>query len=211
MIKGVIFDLGGVLIDNPALAMKSYILSISKLTNVELQTSISPLIPLFQKGLLTEIEMWKKISKETNSDIDTTHSIWMEAIKRAYSPKKEMFALVTQLKKHNLKTGILSNTEIPVVKFLSQKDYSTFDFLIYSCLEGMRKPEKEIYLLSIDRMGFTPEEIIFIDDSEENILASRDIGMHGILFTSYTQICGQIEKLTGLNLRNNEYKDESKN
>ncbi len=198
MIKGVIFDLGGVLIDNPALPMKSHITRVLKISEAQLHTLTTPLIPLYQKGLLTEEEFWRRVTKNIKLEREITTSIWEEAIKKSYSPKTEMFSLVSELKKNGMKIGILSNTEIPVVNFLSRMDYSIFDVLIYSCLEGMRKPEKEIYLLSINRMGFKGEEIIFIDDSEENIKASQESGMHSILFVSPTQIRDEIGKLTGI-------------
>ncbi|MHA2093405.1 MAG: HAD family hydrolase, partial [Candidatus Hodarchaeales archaeon] len=157
------------------------------------------------KGLIDEKEFWRRIAKGISHIGEIRTGIWIEAIKRAYSPKKEMFSLVTDLKRHELKIGILSNTEIPVVNFLSSMDYSIFDFLIYSCLEGMRKPEREIYLLAINRMGFKPEEIIFVDDSEENIQASQENGMHSILFTSPSQVKAEIEYLAGIVLKNDKY------
>ncbi|MHA2389657.1 MAG: HAD family hydrolase, partial [Candidatus Hodarchaeales archaeon] len=177
MIKGIIFDLGGVLIDNPAQLMKSYIMSKLEISETDLNAVTSPLMPSFQKGFIDEKEFWRRVLKGTSLKMEVSTSIWTEAIENAYSPKLEMFCLVKTLKRHGLKIGILSNTEIPVFNFLSSKDYSIFDFLVYSCLEGTRKPEKKIYMLAIDRMGFKAEEIIFVDDSEENIRASQENGL----------------------------------
>ena len=116
-----------------------------------------------------------------------------------------MFLLVNKLKERGLKVGILSNTEIPVVKFLKSKDFTMFDFFVYSCLEGVRKPEERIYKLAMDRMGFKAEEIIFVDDYKENIEASQENGLHSILFESPAQVITEIEKLTGLELTDNKH------
>ena len=205
MIKGIIFDLGGVLIDNPALSMKSYILSQLEISDSKLQSLTAPLMVPFQKGIIDEKEFWRGVMKGISPRLNITSSVWTKAIKNAYSPKIEMFSLVTELKKHGLKTGILSNTENPVVDFLSGNDFSMFDILIYSCLEGMRKPEKEIYSLAIHRMGFKSDQIIFVDDSETNIRASKESGMHGVLFISPAQVRNEIEILTGLLLKNDKY------
>ena len=198
MIKGIIFDLGGVLIDNPALPMKLYLTSILNISKSDLENFISPFIPAFQRGTITEEEIWRRFSKKFPHRKEITASIWTEAIQSAYSQKEEIFTLASRLKNHNFKIGILPNTEIPIVNFLSRMDYSMFDIIMYSCLEGSRKPEKEIYLRIIDRIKLNADELIFVDDSDENIKASKEIGMHGILFTSSTQIIREIEDLTGI-------------
>jgi len=205
MIKGIIFDLGGVLIDNPAQSMKSYIMNELAISENDLSKLTSPLIPEFQKGELAEEEFWRLVIKGTSLKTEILTSLWTEAIRSAYSPKPEMFFLVNKLKERGLKVGILSNTEIPVVKFLKSKDFTMFDFFVYSCLEGVRKPEERIYKLAMDRMGFKAEEIIFVDDSVENIEASHENGLHSILFESPTQVIAEIEKLTGFELKDNKH------
>ncbi len=205
MIKGVLFDLGGVLIDNPAEEMKSYIMNLLDVSPDKLQSLTSPLMPLFQKGMIEEGEFWKRVFSEIPMIDNLPPSIWTEAIKRSYSPRDYMFTLASDLKAHGLKIGILSNTEVPVVNFLSKIDFSIFDVLLYSCLEGTRKPEKEIYLLATKRMGVKAEELIFIDDFEENVQAGIENGMHSILYTSYSHFYKELEKLTRNFPLNNKY------
>jgi len=204
LIKAVIFDLGGVLIENPASKMKMFISNALDISERALVDRSSPYIADFQKGLISENELWKRVTKNTWNQQEFGVSIWKRAIEEAYSPKKEMFSLITMLKKCDLKIGILSNTEIPVVEFFQDKDFSMFDEIIYSCLEGLRKPEKEIYLLSINRIGFNADEIIFVDDREENVIAARQIGITGIQFFSPDQVKKDIESMTGLNLDNHQ-------
>ena len=40
---------------------------------------------------------------------------------------------------------------------------------------GFRKPGKEIYQILLDSCGCQVEEILFVDDRESNVLASRDL------------------------------------
>jgi epoxide hydrolase-like predicted phosphatase len=204
LIKAVIFDIGGVLIENPASKMKKFISNALNISERALVYRSSPYIADFQKGLISENELLKRVTKNTWNQQEYGDSIWKRAIEESYSPIKEMFYLITMLKKCDLKIGILSNTEIPVVEFLQNQDFSMFDEIIYSCLEGLRKPEEEIYLLSINRIGFEADEIIFVDDREENVIAARQIGIIGIQFLSPDQVKKDIESIIGLDLGEEE-------
>lgn len=198
MIKGVVFDLGGVLLDNPASKMKSFISAVLDIPEEVLVTRISPLMADFQKGRTSESEVLSQVSSDYEGNRSAYDSIWRKAIEFAYFPKKEMFSLVLELKQKGLKLGILSNTEMPVVEVLKEKDYSIFDVLVFSCLEGVRKPEKEIYWLLVNRLGLKAEEIIFIDDREENIISASQIGLKSILFKSPQQVKAEISQYSGI-------------
>ena len=51
---------------------------------------------------------------------------------------------------------------------------------------GVRKPDKEIYEILINLCGYNVEEILFVDDREKNVFASRDSGIETVLFKPET-------------------------
>lgn len=57
-----------------------------------------------------------------------------------------------------------------------------FDVTVFSCLEGIKKPERQIYKLALDRLGTTPVETLFVDDKQEYVGAAGKIGLKTILF-----------------------------
>ena len=59
---------------------------------------------------------------------------------------------------------------------------SKFEGCIVSGLERLVKPDPRIFRLFCERFGHAPEDCVFIDDSEPNIVAARRYGMHGIHF-----------------------------
>ncbi|MHA1945282.1 MAG: HAD family hydrolase [Candidatus Hodarchaeales archaeon] len=195
MIKGVVFDLGGVLLDNPASNMRSYISESLNISEKEFTERSSLHILDFQKGLISELEFLRKVTHGLVFQEKLPESLWKEAIKSAFSPKQKMLSLVEELRDIGLKIGILSNTEIPVVGYLKEISFDTFDVMIFSCLEKTCKPEREIYLLTIDRFGRKPEELVFIDDALENVVAGQSIGLNCILFNSPDQVRVEILRL----------------
>jgi putative hydrolase of the HAD superfamily len=60
----------------------------------------------------------------------------------------------------------------------------------------MRKPEPEIYELTLERLGgeIRPEDCVFLDDLELNVRMARDLGMRGVLFESNEQAIAEIER-----------------
>ena len=64
-----------------------------------------------------------------------------------------------------------------------------------SHLVGLRKPEREIYELTIERLGdgIEPADCLFVDDVEHNVDAARDLGMRAVHFQSNEQAIPEIE------------------
>jgi len=75
-----------------------------------------------------------------------------------------------------------------------------FELVVDSAWVGMRKPDPEIYRLTIDRFGaqLRPRECLFVDDNELNVEAARELGLHAIRFVSNDQAIPEIRTALGL-------------
>ena len=58
---------------------------------------------------------------------------------------------------------------------------SIFDAIVDSHEVHMRKPNPDIYHLTMNRIGAVPERTVFLDDLHANVDAARALGMHGVL------------------------------
>lgn len=58
---------------------------------------------------------------------------------------------------------------------------SIFDAIVDSHEVRMRKPNPDIYHLTMNRIGVVPERTVFLDDLHANVEAARALGMHGVL------------------------------
>jgi putative hydrolase of the HAD superfamily len=70
-----------------------------------------------------------------------------------------------------------------------------FEVVVDSAFVGMRKPEHEIYHLTVDRLGggLRAEDCVFVDDIALNCDAAREVGMQAVLFETTEQACADIE------------------
>jgi putative hydrolase of the HAD superfamily len=53
---------------------------------------------------------------------------------------------------------------------------------------GMVKPEPGSYALALEALGAAPQDVTFIDDRLENVLAARRAGMRATLFAIFSQL-----------------------
>ena len=58
----------------------------------------------------------------------------------------------------------------------------TWDVVIDSSIEKVRKPQAEIFQLAQDKSGFKGEEILFIDNSAKHVEAAKQFGWKGIVY-----------------------------
>jgi len=99
-----------------------------------------------------------------------------------------MLQLAANLKKNGYKIRFFSNTELPMMKYFKEQQYDMFDVTVFSCVEGIVKPERRIYEILLERLDVEAYEAMLIDDIKEYINAAKDIGMKGIFFENPQQV-----------------------
>jgi putative hydrolase of the HAD superfamily len=101
------------------------------------------------------------------------------------------------LKARGLRIGLLTNN----VKEFGDNWRAMFPIdelceeVVDSSHVGMRKPDREIYELTCERMNIKPGEAIFVDDNLDNVLAAREYGMKAVHFLDPIGSLELIEKL----------------
>ena len=67
-----------------------------------------------------------------------------------------------------------------------------FDLIVGSAYEGVMKPDPIIFERTLQRLGVTPPQSVFIDDSPVNIAGAQALGINAILFTPTTDLAGEL-------------------
>lgn len=73
-----------------------------------------------------------------------------------------------------------------------------FDAVVISDRVGLRKPDPAIYQLTADKLGVAPSGCVFVDDTERNLPAAKDLGMSVVFFREPTDAVHEIEALLDL-------------
>jgi putative hydrolase of the HAD superfamily len=95
-----------------------------------------------------------------------------------------------------VKTGLISNAWGDMRNWLERGGYAdAFDVFAISAEVGIAKPAAGIYELALRAADVQPQEAAFVDDTSENVEASRGLGMQGILFRSTEQTLAELKGL----------------
>ncbi|MCX5645292.1 MAG: HAD family phosphatase [Phycisphaerae bacterium] len=187
-IEAVLFDWGGVLIENPASGLMAYCakaLGVAVTDYVRVHNAHGE---AFQKGGIAEEVFWQRVCGDLNRPLPGRASLWGEAFRAVYRPREEVFALARRLREKGRKTGLLSNTEAPAMEFFLELGYGVFDALTFSCATGVAKPQREIYEVAAQKLGTAPAQCVLIDDRLDFVEGARNAGMKGIVYESLEQI-----------------------
>jgi putative hydrolase of the HAD superfamily len=125
----------------------------------------------------------------------TLHT-FREVYFKALHPNEPMLDLMRELRRHGYRMAILTNNVREWEELWRSKlplD-EIFELIVDSAWVGLRKPQPEIYLLTLERLGdgLAPKDCLFVDDNELNVEAARDLGMVGVQFRSNEQAIGEI-------------------
>ena len=194
-INSVILDWGGVLIDDPRPGLLRFCAEVFGMDQDQYTPVHDFCLDAFHKGLISEEKFWRDIAQKLKKPAPEAPSLWYEAFKSAYVPKEEMFSLASSLHKKGYKIALLSNTELPAVEFFHELNYDMFDVLVFSCEEGVIKPERRIYDLTLERLGSRAERSVLIDDRPDYIRGAKDVGLHTILFESIAQVKDELIRM----------------
>jgi epoxide hydrolase-like predicted phosphatase len=161
--------------------------------------------PLFEleTGRLSEVDFLGKLGETLEPvlghrpELHRFREIYFDAL----HPNEPMIELMREVKGNGHRMGLLTNNVRewePLWRTMLPVD-EIFEVVVDSGFVGMRKPDREIYDLTLKRMGDpTPEECLFIDDTDVNCDAARELGMSAVHYRDNDQAMGEIRAALGL-------------
>nr|AQS28777.1 hypothetical protein [uncultured archaeon] len=212
MIKAVIFDLDGVLVDareihytalNNALALFNYQINrdehLSTYDGLSTKRKLEMLTE--RNGLPVELyeDIWKAKQKETINVIGTL------------DPDERIKGVLRQLRDEGYKIAVCSNSirESTKMMLLKRGFLEFIEFFLSNQDVVAPKPSPEMYLRAMIQLNVKPKECLIVEDSHIGRQAAIDSGAHlcGVENSSdvtYERIKGAIDEAASLNKNNHQ-------
>ena len=185
MIKTVIFDYAGVL--TPTRDKYQFAQKYAKDFGLDTASLLKILYQDWDKACINQISsttFWQGIADQLNINPDKLKAMVIDT----FPLDPRMIELVDQI--HKTHTTMIISNQIKdwlekVIKENHLKD--KFDYIIGSYEVKLKKPDKRIYKIALEKSGCMPEEALFIDDNYNNIAAAKKLGLEVISFKNFKQ------------------------
>jgi putative hydrolase of the HAD superfamily len=206
LIRAVISDFGGVL-TTPLLESFLAYQRESGITLEELGVAMGRLMeedggrhPLFEleKGAISEDEFTRRLGVALGREVSSMRDTYFENL----HPNEPMIEYLRGLREDGIRLALLTNNVRewePLWRAKLPDVDELFEVVVDSGFVGMRKPEPEIYELTLERLGdgLRAEECAFLDDIEVNCDAARALGMTTVRFHDNDQAIAELEAALG--------------
>ena len=196
--QALIWDMGGVLVRNMDPQTRGRLAAPYGLTSMDLENLVfgNEVALKASVGQASEVDSWNFVQKKLNIPPEQMPE-FIETFFNCDKFDQDLYTFTMQLKP-NYQIGLLSNASPETRARLARHFphfYEMFDVTIFSAEVGVAKPDPEIYLKIIDRLGVKAAACIFVDDFIENIEGARAVGMHTIHFRSSQQVRDELKEL----------------
>jgi putative hydrolase of the HAD superfamily len=203
-IEAVVSDFGGVLtsplLDSFAASQDTSGISLEDLGGammaVAQKLGVNPLVEL-ETGRMAEAEFLRELGEQLSRQLGRPvpmHSFG-EAVFENLHPNQPMIEYLRGLRDRGYRLAICTNNVreweerwramLPVDEM--------FEVVVDSAFVGLRKPDPEIYRVTLDRLRLPAEAAVFVDDIDVNCDAARAAGMRAVQFRDTEQAIAEIE------------------
>jgi putative hydrolase of the HAD superfamily len=187
--RAIVFDLWGTLVPFPAGCMDGILEQIAGLLDTPYpdlaqlwdetwpERATSDLVS-YLRGICARLGL-----RPTPEQLDRVLKIRADAHSQLFVPRSDAPPTLTCLRSLGIRTAVVSNTssEVPPL-WHSSPLAGMIDVQVFSCTEGLMKPDRRIFELVTRRLGVVPNECLYVGDGADDELdGARAVGMEALL------------------------------
>lgn len=185
MIRALILDFGGVLAEE---GFREGLMHIARSEGLDPYSFFQKANELvYSTGYVTgradESVFWDCVRKA--SGILKSNEDLREEILKRFTMRPQMIKIVKKVRSEGIKTVILSD-QTDWLEIIDEQEhfYKDFDHVFNSFRIHRSKKDPSTFSYVCTEIGVQPEETVFVDDNEDNIIRASRSGLHTVLFST---------------------------
>ena len=205
-VRALVIDFGGVLTTPLQNGMIRFAMNLG----IELQDLVrvalkaysgedDDLVHDFETGHVSEEEFSvafaARLKEEAGAEVEADRLV--EKIFDGLELVEEMMTVVVDVRRAGYKTALCSNSWglglYPYDRFPEM-----FDVVVISGEVGMRKPNRDIFDLTLEKLELPAQTCVFVDDHPGHLKGAAEVGMQTVLHRTPEETIPEIERLFGL-------------
>jgi beta-phosphoglucomutase family hydrolase len=179
MIRAVIFDMDGVIVESEHLHIKAEQQTMLKhgvrISAEELHTYTGTTAEF----MLTELIKKYKLNTTFERVFDEKEEFMFKLLEKETRPTKGVIELLKKLKRKGIKLGIASSSHRNLIEYILRRlnIVRLFDFVVSAEDIANSKPNPEIFLRSARGLSVEPVECLVVEDAKLGVEAAKNAGM----------------------------------
>jgi putative hydrolase of the HAD superfamily len=203
--RGVLFDLGGVVVGSPLEAIAAYEreegIVPGSINRIVVATGPGGAWSRLERGELDLERFYPAFDADcAAAGCRISARVLMARVALVTLPRPAMLEAIGHIRVRGVAVGAITNNWIT-------EDEGTgvlrpyFDVFIESAVVGIRKPDPRIFEIACRELAIAPHEAIFLDDIGSNLKTARALGMATIKVADPDAALAELESLLGFPLR----------
>ena len=185
VVKGVIFDLGGVLVDwDPMHLYRKLFADEARAADFIANICTQDWNEKQDAGRALSEATAERVAlfPEWEAEILAYYGRWVEMVGGLVPGTGEV---MRELKAAGLRLFALSNWNSQTFAQVRPRfpEFDLFEDIIVSGDHGCIKPEERFYRIALERIDLPLQSLVFVDDNPRNLRGAELIGLRGLLFT----------------------------
>jgi len=180
MIRGVLFDVDGVLVDSEEFIAEAAVIMFAELYGVTVAPAeFTPFVGTGETSYLGGVAAAHGLDLDVDKAKARTYELYLDVIRGRLHPVPGAVELVRELRVNGFRTAIATSADrVKLDANLREAGLVEEDFdAVLTGLDVVRKkPFPDIYLEAARRIGVAPADCLVIEDAIEGIRAGKEAG-----------------------------------
>ncbi|MBN1791366.1 MAG: HAD-IA family hydrolase [Bacteroidales bacterium] len=187
MIKGVLFDMDGVLLDSEEFITRAGMMMFREKGFTVKESDFKPFTGMGENRFLGGVAEKQGIPFDLEKDKARAYAIYEQITRGKLKPLKGVPEFIARCRKKNLKLAVATSADEVKMRINLREtglQESLFDALVNGLQVEHKKPHPEIYLLAADKLHLRPEECLVVEDALSGMKAAKAAGCKCLAITS---------------------------
>ena len=182
MIKAVLFDMDGVLVDSEAFIAKAAMAMLAERYGViATREDFLPFVGMGEDRFIGGVAEKYGVVLEPVRDKARTYELYFEVIKGKLCEIKGASAFVQECRDHGLKTAIATSADRRKLE-ANLREIGLPEAFFDATIDGLqierKKPAPDIYLKAASCLGIAPRDCLVVEDAVSGVQAAKAAGMY---------------------------------
>jgi HAD superfamily hydrolase (TIGR01509 family) len=187
MIKGVLFDMDGVLVDSEQYICKAAIIMFEELGILATPADFIPFVGMGENRYIGGVAEKYSLKADIETIKARTYDIYRQIIRGHLKPLPGVMEFIDRCRKKELKLAVATSADfVKMEASLGETglDQNLFDTTVNGLEVLNKKPHPDIYIKASMKLGLNPSECLVVEDAISGIKASVAAGCRCLAVTT---------------------------